>query len=192
MMDIPYARFQQALGDIIIKWAVAEEHFRQLLTVVAGLEPLEGEIIFERMAAGKQRETLKLLGKLRHSEAVQDDLDFCGKLHAINSANRNLFAHGHIGFGTMGDQPSKASRIKLHVGTRPHNKMWEVSFEDVLQIASDILAFDHYTRYLAIMVPGDRQEPSRYVGGLERPNLPTNHDKAGIDLDALMGVVFDN
>ncbi|MEJ8629396.1 hypothetical protein P0F65_05235 [Sphingomonas sp. I4] len=54
MNDIPYERFQQALGDIIIKWAVAEEHFRQLLTEVAGLEPLEGEIIFERMAATKQ------------------------------------------------------------------------------------------------------------------------------------------
>lgn len=192
MTEIPYARFQQALGDIIIKWAVAEEHFRHLLTVVAGLEPLEGEIIFNRVAANQQRAILMLLAKERHGKAVQDDLDFCARLHAINGANRNLFAHGHIGFGTMGDQPPKASRIKLHVGSRPHNKMWEVSFEDVLQIASDILAFDHYTRYLAIMVPGDRQESSRYVGGLERPNLPTNHDKAGIDLDALMGVVFDN
>lgn len=192
MTDTPYERFQQALGDIIIKWAVAEEHFRQLLTVVAGLEPLEGEIIFNRVAANQQRAILMLLAKERHGKAVQDDLDFCARLHAINGANRNLFAHGHIGFGTMGDEPPKASRIKLHIGSRPHNKMWEIGFVDVLAIADDILAFDHYARYLAMAIPDDRLEPTRYVGGLHQPRLPTNHEGAGFDLDAQLKALFDS
>ncbi|WP_336869447.1 hypothetical protein [Sphingomonas sanguinis] len=191
MTDIPYARFQQALGDIIIKWAVAEEHFRQLLTAVAGLEPLEGEIIFDRVAAGKQREILMLLGKWRHCEAVQGDLAFCARLHAINGANRNLFAHGHIGFGTMGDQPPKASRIKLQLGNPHHNRMWEIEFSDVLRIADDIQLFDHYARYLAFAISDDRHKPSRYVGGLHRPNEPIDHSKEWTDLGKICKDEFD-
>lgn len=191
MTDIPYSRFQQALGDIIIKWAVAEEHFRQLLTAVAGLEPLEGEIIFDRVAAGKQREILMLLGKWRHSEAVQGDLAFCAKLHAINGANRNLFAHGHIGFRNIGDKPPKASRIKLVIGNRNHNRMWEIDFDDVLRIAADIQSFDHYAGFLAHAISGDRQKPSRYIGGLHRPTEPIDHSAIWTDLGEVCKVEFD-
>lgn len=186
MTEATYERFQQALGNIIIKWAVAEQHFRQLLAVVAGVAPIEGEIIFDRVSAINQRTILKLLAEERHSEGAQDDIDYCLRLHLVNSANRNLFAHGHIGFGTMGDQPPKASRVKLQIGKRPHNKMWEVSFDDVLRIADEIQEFDHYARYLAVKLPDDRAAPRQYVAGQYRPPVPTNHDTKGYDLDALL------
>jgi hypothetical protein len=186
MEQVSYARFQQALGDIIIRWAIAEEHFRQLLSVTSGLAPLEGEIVFGKVSASNQRYLLARLGELRHSAEARDDLAYCSRLHEVNGANRNLFAHGHIGFGTIDGGSPYAQCVKLHLGSRPHTKMWEVPFYDILQIAAQISEFDRYVSMVAARLPCDRDTSQIYVAGLHRPGMPKNYAATGVDLDALM------
>ncbi len=183
MEKIDYARFQQEVGSIIIRWAVAEEHFRQLLAATAGLPEREGEIVFNRVSATNQRLMLMQLSNLRHDAAMQKRIKICVDLHKVNSANRNLFAHGHIGFGPREDGEPAAMCIKLHAGSTLFNKFWEVPFSAVQRIGNQINEFDAYARYLTMRL---RNPDSSLAEFTAQP--ATDYAEKWINLDKL--VVF--
>lgn len=183
MVEISYECFQREVGSIIIRWAVAEEHFRQLLAATAGLPEREGEIVFNKVAAIHQRRMLMQLARLRHDADMQDRLAFCAKLHDTNSGNRNLFAHGHIGFGPKEGSEPAAMCIKLHAGTTLYNKFWEVPFSDVQRIGAQINEFDGYARYLTMRLRNPESRIAEY-----RPDDATDYATKWVNLDELIGM----
>jgi hypothetical protein len=182
MEKIGYTQFQQEIGAIIITWSRAEERFRDLLGHVAGLERDAGQIVFNAVSAVNQRRMLLQLGALRYSEAAQDDLAHCVRLHETNAANRNLFAHGHIGFASLDNMHPFAMRSKPHVGkTGVTTKAWNVQWREIVKIVPAIEAFDSYVGLLIGNLQNDLDTETAYMHG-PRPDMPTDCSAGSFDL----------
>lgn len=183
MDSITYSHFQQEIGAIIIAWSRAEERFRGLLSHVAGLEHNAGQIVFNKVSAVNQRTMLIQLGALRYSSNAQADLAYCTKLHDFNSKNRNLFAHGYIGFANLAGTHPFAIRTKPHAGkTAVITQAWNVQWREIVTIAPAIEMFDSYVVSLIGNLPNDLDSEVAYLHG-HRPEMPTDYSAKWFDLE---------
>ncbi len=181
MTSVSYQQFQSALGDIIICFARAESRFRALVAATAGLSGDAAEIVLDKVSAGNLIKMIRQLGTLGFSEEARSAIDRAAKLYEINGSNRNLFAHGHIGFVGI-EGTSFAIRSKNHVGRNVSARGWNIRYDEVVLIPRQIECFDSYAAAVIARI-GQERAGDRLTLWPGQPSLPEDLSLRWFDFD---------